>query len=129
MIRIYLIQYIAELKNCDAYLNRKRTMSSTSEPHANEEYALPSTEVLLAGTLALMTGHGQASCGTHREAIAGKIASNLATLSADPMLTPGFKTLMWSLRGRWLNQTPENALVQRSATNRSLWHTSHEGVQ
>lgn len=104
-------------------------MQSTSEPHTNEEYTLPSTEVLLAGTLALMTGHVQACCGTHREAMVGKIVSNLATLSADPMLSPGFKTLLWSLRGRWLNQTPADQLAPLPATERHLWHTSPEVVQ
>ena len=104
-------------------------MQSTSEPYANEEYTLPSTEVLLAGTLALMTGHVQASCGTQREAMVGKIVSNLATLSADPMLSPGFKTLLWSLRGRWLNQTPLDQLAPLPATERRLWHTSPAVVQ
>lgn len=104
-------------------------MPSTFEPHPNEEYTLPSTEVLLAATLALMTGHVQARCGTHREAIVWKIVSNLASLSADPMLSPGFKTLLWSLRARWLNQTPTDSLAPLPATERHLWHTGAEIVQ
>lgn len=104
-------------------------MQSTAEPHTNEEYTLPGTEVLLAGTLALMTGHVQVCCSTHREAMVGKIVSNLATLSADPMLSPGFKTLLWSLRGRWLNQTPADPLAPLPATERHLWHMSPEVVQ
>ncbi len=37
-------------------------MHSTPASHHNEEYTMPSAEALLAGTLALMTGHVQASC-------------------------------------------------------------------
>ena len=104
-------------------------MPTTFNPHRDEEYTLPSAEVLLAGTLALMTGHVQACCGTHREAMVGKIVSNLATLSADPLLSPGFKTLLWSLRGRWLNQPVADALAPLPITERYLWHTSPEVVQ
>lgn len=104
-------------------------MQTTSEPHTNEEYTLPTTEALLASTLALMTGHVQACCVTHREAMLGKIVSNLASLSADPMLSPGFKTLLWSLRGRWLNQPPTDSLTPLPAAERHLWHMSPEVVQ
>lgn len=58
-----------------------------------------------------------------------KIVSNLAMLLADPMLSPDFKTLLWSLRGRWLNQVPENGVAPLPATERDLWHTSPEVVQ
>ena len=104
-------------------------MQSNSEPHTNEEYTMPNTEVLLAGTLALMTGHVQACCGAHRDAMAVKIVSNLAMLSGDPLLSPGFKTLLWSLRGRWLNQAQTIALAPLPATERHRWHTSPEVVQ
>ena len=39
--------------------------------HPDEEYTLPPTEALLAGTLALMTGYAQAAAGDlHRSLLA-----------------------------------------------------------
>jgi hypothetical protein len=104
-------------------------MQSTSLAHPNEEYTIPCAEVLLAGTMALMTGHVQACCDVQRDAVAGKIVSNLAALAEDPRWSPGFKTLLWALRERWQNQGQEAALAQLPATERSLWHQSPRGVQ
>ena len=104
-------------------------MPTPSEPHAHEEYTLPTAEVLLAGTLALMTGPVQACCVTHRDAMVKKIVINLATLSADPLLSPGFKTLLWSLRGRWLDQPKADALTPLPSTEPHLWHASPEALQ
>jgi hypothetical protein len=104
-------------------------MQSSSPVHSNEEYTMPCAEALLAGTMALMTGHVQACCGAHRDAMACKIISNLTALAEDPMLSPGFKSLLWALRQRWQNQGRGDAPAQLPATDRSLWHTSPEAVQ
>jgi len=104
-------------------------MQSTSQAHPNEEYTMPCAEALLAGTMALMTGHVQACCGAHREAMVGKIVANLTALAEDPLLSPGFKTLLWALRQRWQTQGQEAPLAQLSAAERSLWHSSPEAVQ
>lgn len=94
-----------------------------------EEYTIPCAEALLAGTMALMTGHVQAGCSTQREVMAGKIVSNLATLAADPLLSPGFKNLLWSLYQRWQVQKQSASLGHLSAAERSVWHNSPETVQ
>ena len=104
-------------------------MQGTAQAHPNEEYTLPFAEALLAGTLALMTGLVPACCGAHREAMAGKIVANLTALAEDPLISPGFKTLLWALRQRWQNQGQGAALAQQPATERSLWHGSPEAVQ
>jgi hypothetical protein len=104
-------------------------MQTTPAPQHDEEYTMPCSEALLAGTMALMTGHVQACCGAHREAMAGKIVSNLTALAEDPMLSPDFKTLLWALRQRWQDQVPGTALAQLPACERSLWHASPEAVQ
>jgi hypothetical protein len=104
-------------------------MQSPPLIHTNEEYTMPCTEALLAGTMALMTGHVQACCGAHREAMEGKILSNLAALTEDPLLSPGFKTLLWTLHQRWKNQRQGAAIMQRPSTERNLWHSSPEAVQ
>jgi hypothetical protein len=63
--------------------------------------------------------------------MAGKIVSNLTALAEDPLLSPGFKTLLWALRQRWQSQGQGQgaALAQLPATERSLWHHSPEVVQ
>lgn len=99
------------------------------KPQSTEEYTMPCAEALLAGTLALMTGHVQACCGAHREAMVAKIVSNLTALTEDPLLSPGFKTLLWSLRSRWLNQSQGNPMDQPPAAERGLWHSSPEALQ
>lgn len=104
-------------------------MQSTPATHPNEEYTIPCAEALLAGTMALMTGHVQACCGAHREAMASKIVSNLTALAEDPLLSPGFKTLLWALRQRWQKQGQAAPLAQLPAAERSLWHSSPEAVQ
>lgn len=104
-------------------------MHTECKINPDESYTLPSGEAMLAGTLALMTGHTQAGCRAHREAMAAKIVSNLNTLSQDPLLSPGFQALLWSLRQRWQRQSPEPALMQAAAVERGLWHSSPQAVQ
>lgn len=104
-------------------------MQSIPQAHLNEEYTMPCAEALLAGTMALMTGHVQACCGAHREAMVGKIVANLTALAEDPLLSPGFKTLLWALRQRWQTQGQGAPLAQLPAAERSLWHSSPEAVQ
>lgn len=76
---------------------------------ADEEHVLPCAEALLAGTLALMTGHAQTCCDQHRELMAQKAASNLLMLSQHPLLSPGFRSVAWRLRERWLCQSQSQA--------------------
>ncbi|MFY3385243.1 hypothetical protein [Paracidovorax sp. MALMAid1276] len=108
-----------------------------SQPSAaDEEYSLPCAEALLAGTLALMTGHMQACCDTHRTAMARKIVANLQMLGQMNAFTPHFRTMLWNLQGRWAEQgadsggqpaarkAPSSAELQRA-----LWVAAPETVQ
>lgn len=102
---------------------------ATQENSHIEEYTMPCSEAILAGTMALMTGHVQTCCSAHREAMAGKIVSNLAALAADPLLSPGFKTLLWSLCQRWQSHNQGAGLAHLAAGQRGVWHSSPETVQ
>jgi hypothetical protein len=106
---------------------------------ADEEYELPCSEALLAGTLALMTGHAQACCGPHRERMAEKAAASLLTLSQHPLMSPGFRSLAWSLHGRWMLQSQADqahapqvsppAHATHPNPSQILWHTASEVIQ
>jgi len=76
-----------------------------SSVHCDEEYSLPCAEALLAGTLALMTGYVQACCDSHRDAMGRKITANLQMLADAEGFTPHFRTVVWSLQGRWAQQS------------------------
>ena len=95
----------------------------------DEEYTMPCAEALLAGTLALMTGHVQASCAAQRDAIAPKVVSNLLCLSTHPLLSAPFKTMLGNLRGRWQEQIQAHQAVRVLASDHRLWHASPTLVQ
>jgi hypothetical protein len=94
-----------------------------------EEYTMPCAEALLAGTLALMTGHVQACCDDHRILMARKIASHLSVLSEHPLLSPQFKTMLWNLRERWRQQAEARQVTPTSQSEQGLWHSSPSAVQ
>lgn len=95
----------------------------------DEEYIIPGPEALMASTMALMTGHVQSCCVSHREAIVAKIVANLAVLSQDPMLSPGFQALLWSLRSRWLALGQVAASAGYASAESRLWHAGSEVLQ
>jgi plasmid stabilization system protein ParE len=70
-----------------------------------EEHELPSLEAVLAGTLALMTGYGQALQADHDPAqrlrMSRKIVDNLALLVDHPRLSVGFRQVLLGLQDRW----------------------------
>ena len=78
--------------------------------HTDEEWVLPSSEALLAGTLALMTGCAQHS-GPHaqRELMAGKVVANLTELARHPDLSPTLRQLLSRLSERWLMELRSDA--------------------
>ena len=98
---------------------------------ADEEYALPAAEALLAASLALMTGYAHGCCDEHREPMAQKIVQHLLGLSQHPQLSPGFQTLLWNLHFRWLQQsrTATTAHPPPAADAAPLWHKAPETVQ
>lgn len=62
-------------------LNRSlETDVTTDTDPRDQEFVMPCCEAVLAGTLALMTGHAQATCPVQRTQMARRIASNLAML-------------------------------------------------
>jgi len=105
--------------------------------HEDEEHVMPCAEAMLAGTLALMTGHAQSTCGAQRELMGRKIRSNLFFLSEHPALTPNFRTVVQRMHQHW------DALLKASDTSatpgpvdrddllpeRRLWHTPASTVQ
>jgi hypothetical protein len=70
-----------------------------------EEHELPCIEAVLAGTLALMTGYGQALQAeldpAQRLGIGRKVVDNLALLGQHPQLSLGFRQVMLGLHRRW----------------------------
>ncbi len=102
----------------------------------DEEYEMPCAEALLAGALALMTGHAQACCDHHRDELARKIVENLSVLSQHAMLSPDFKTVVWSLHTRWVQHLHTLAHHSGAAEpvvvpedQRVLWHSTPDIVQ
>src|SRR6188474_486809 len=76
---------------------------------ATDAQGLPPAEALLAGTLALMTGHAQACCEGQRALMAKKIIANLFMLSRHPGAPPNFKAIAANLHPLWVRvlQGPE----------------------
>lgn len=103
--------------------------------HTDEEYSLPCAEALLAGTLALMTGYVQACCDSHRDAMGRKISANLQMLADAEGFTAHFRTVVWSLQGRWEQQckvqqdTAASAALVAAERRRVLWHSAPEAMQ
>lgn len=76
-------------------------MDTDIKPDADEEYALPCAEALLAGTLALMTGHAQAICPNRRMLMALKIRHNLGQLRSHRGLNEQFRVVLLRLCHEW----------------------------
>jgi hypothetical protein len=92
---------------------------------------------LLAGTLALMTGHAQACCEGQRAAMARKVITHLSMLSAHPDASPNFKAIAANLHSLWVRllkqdpEQPQRALpsADHFDPHRVLWHTTPETLQ
>lgn len=103
-------------------------MNTDKEMSGEEEYHLPCAEALLAGTLALMTGHAQACCDNHRQLMSAKIAAGLSQLAEHPILSPQFRTALWNLRAHWAKMQQERAAAVSESDPR-LWHASPSSFQ
>jgi hypothetical protein len=66
-----------------------------------EEYELPAVEAVLAGTLALMTGHAEARCPVQRRHMEVRIVANMALLADHPQLSGPFRCAVGKLRCHW----------------------------
>ncbi|WP_353396413.1 hypothetical protein [Hydrogenophaga sp. 5NK40-0174] len=97
--------------------------------HDEEEYLLPSTEALMAGTFALMTGYAQSaeSC-PNRQLMVRKLISNLFFLANHPDITPQMRTMLSNLRTRWqlVAESGKSDTLARQQT--PLWHQAPESV-
>jgi hypothetical protein len=71
------------------------------EVEGDGEYTLPCAEALLAGTLALMTGHAQNSCPNRRMLMALKIRHNLDQLRSHDALSEQFRQVLLRLCHEW----------------------------
>lgn len=76
-------------------------MNTDIQPTDDDEYVMPCAEAMLAGTLALMTGHAESACARQRTLMAQKIRSNLFFLGRHPGLTPNFRTVVHRMHGHW----------------------------
>jgi hypothetical protein len=70
-----------------------------------EEFEMPAADAVLAATLALMTGYGQALQAAlnpeHRLLMGAKIVRNLALLADHPQLSAGLRQVLERLQQRW----------------------------
>lgn len=105
---------------------------------ADEEYALPGFEALLAGTLALMTSHAQTPCADHRDATARRIATQLGWMTELQGFTPQFRTVLGTLQARWLRQAgcageagagAQATALSAAEQQRALWLRAPEVLQ
>jgi hypothetical protein len=111
--------------------------SNDGDTAAADAQGLPPAEALLAGTLALMTGHAQACCEGQRAAMAKKIIANLFMLSRHPAAPPNFKAIAANLHPLWVrllqpgSEQPQQALLPADHLDphRVLWHTTPETLQ
>ncbi|MCU0925056.1 MAG: hypothetical protein MUF44_03150 [Hydrogenophaga sp.] len=99
-------------------------------PCLDDEYAMPTVEALMAGTLALLTGYAQSApdCA-HRPLMAKKVVSNLFFLSGHPELSAPMKSMLSNLRTRWQLEIEKNVPALQPGIPNSLWHGSPEAVQ
>jgi len=101
-------------------------MDPTAAAPPDVEYELPCVEALLAGTLALMTGHAQACCENHRCLMTCKIVFQLGQLAEHPVLSPPFRAALGNLRTHWQLLQDKGP---RPAPDPRLWHAGPETVQ
>lgn len=104
------------------------TDTKTANGYADEEYGMPCAEALLAGALALMTGHAQACCAGQRGVMARKVADNLHMLARHSALSPEFRTMLAKLQQRWAQQDAGPHDLVRLPPQ-VLWHKTPEALQ
>ncbi|EJL77994.1 hypothetical protein PMI15_04449 [Polaromonas sp. CF318] len=111
--------------------------ASDGDSGAADAQGLPPAQALLAGTLALMTGHAQACCEGQRALLAQKIIANLFMLSRHAGAPPDFRAIAANLHPLWVrvlqpgaDQPPQVLLpTDNFDPHRVLWHTTPETLQ
>lgn len=114
-------------------MNTPKTHRPAEATHADEEYGMPPAEAMLAGALALMTGHAQACCADQRALMAHKTAEQLWLMSEHPAVSGGLREMARQLHARWVvpGAVGENARAAAvdGEPSRALWHTTPEVIQ
>lgn len=112
-------------------------INDSDDVASTDVQGLPPPEALLAGTLALMTGHAQACCEGQRALMAKKIIANLFMLARHPSAPPDFKAIAANLHPLWMRisradpDQPQQGLLPADHLDphRVLWHTTPETLQ
>lgn len=104
-------------------------MSTHQETFEDEEDQLPCAEALLAGTLALMTGHAQACSEGQRQLMATKIVSNLSQLTEHPLLSQPFRAALCNLHVRWQRLQEQGPRPTAAGAEEHLWHAAAPALQ
>ena len=68
----------------------------------DDEYTMPCAQAMVAGTLALMTGHARCGCAQHRDMMGSKAAYNLGQLAQHPAMSEGFREVAFKLHMQWV---------------------------
>ena len=103
----------------------------TDPPTPNDEYIMAAADAMLAGTLALLTGHAQCGCAQQRLLMARKIRSNLYLLSQHPAVPPPLRLVVQRLHGHWdgiVAQAGVSTGLGIELPESRLWHTAPESV-
>ncbi|WP_341909916.1 hypothetical protein [Polaromonas sp. YR568] len=111
-------------------------MNETELPET-DEFVMPCAEAMLAGTLALMTGHAQSRCVNQRTLMGRKVLSNLFSLGQHPRLSPNFRVVVQRMHQHWdvlINaqeqaEAPTLLNVDDLLPERRLWHPTASTVQ
>lgn len=112
-------------------------MNTEPELHEDEEHVMPCAEAMLAGTLALMTGHAQSACASQRDLMGRKIRSNLFFLGQHPALSASFRQVVHNMHQHWdtLLKAGDGPSARPDLgtddllPERRLWHTTAALVQ
>jgi hypothetical protein len=98
------------------------------DTHEIEEYELPCSEAMLAGTLALMTGYSQALQAerdpAQRLLISLRIAHNLERLSGQAGLSAPFRALSAKLAALWQQMARCTANAGADCADAAALHAS-----
>lgn len=102
-----------------------------------DEFVMPCAEAMLAGTLALMTGHAQSSCLSQRALLGRKVLSNLLSLGQQSRFSPDFRVVVQRMHQHWdvLLKAYDKAELSTMLNaddllpERRLWHPTSSTVQ
>ena len=94
-----------------------------------DEYIMPCAEAILAGTLALMTGHARCACAQHRDMMGSKAAYNLAQLAQHPVMSEEFRTVAFKLHTQWVELVQAERIGQHQAAHAPAHAAAHAPMQ